>query len=104
MQPQWADEPLAVACGGSHSAVVTSAGDVFAWGRDEGEGRLGLGFDLVEGCQPTPAKVEHLPVPVRDVSCGGFFTMALTKEGQLWAWGGMYLPHLYPSTASYNVW
>jgi alpha-tubulin suppressor-like RCC1 family protein len=23
------------------------------------------------------------------VNCGGFFTMALTLEGQLWSWGGM---------------
>lgn len=35
-----------------------------------------------------PSKVKALPVPVAAVSCGGFFTMALTKEGQLWNWGG----------------
>lgn len=27
-------------------------------------------------------------MPVVAVSCGGFFTMTLTEEGQLWNWGG----------------
>lgn len=35
-----------------------------------------------------PSKVRALPVPVAAVSCGGFFTMALSEEGQLWNWGG----------------
>lgn len=35
-----------------------------------------------------PSKVKELPVPVAAVSCGGFFTMALTEEGQIWNWGG----------------
>jgi len=25
---------------------------------------------------------------VSSVSCGGFFTTALTKDGQVWNWGG----------------
>lgn len=29
-------------------------------------------------------------MPVAAVSCGGFFTMVLTEEGQLWNWGGKY--------------
>lgn len=66
-------------------------GELYTWGRDEGDGRLGLG----PGRGPSeasglsiPSKVKALPVPVAAVSCGGFFTMALTKEGQLWNWGG----------------
>lgn len=38
-----------------------------------------------------PSKVKALPVPVAAVSCGGFFTMVLTEEGQLWNWGGTHV-------------
>lgn len=34
-----------------------------------------------------PSKVKALPVPAAAVSCGGFFTMVLTEEGELWNWG-----------------
>lgn len=35
-----------------------------------------------------PSKVKALPVPAAAVSCGGFFTMVLTEDGELWNWGG----------------
>lgn len=63
------------------------------WGREEGDGRLGLGPGRGPnegGGLSVPSKVKALTVPVASVSCGGFFTMALTKEGQLWNWGGKY--------------
>ncbi|KAK9099091.1 hypothetical protein Syun_026136 [Stephania yunnanensis] len=28
---------------------------------------------------------------VAAVSCGGFFTMAITEDGKLWNWGGQWL-------------
>lgn len=61
------------------------------WGREEGDGRLGLGPGRGPnegGGLSVPSKVKALTVPVASVSCGGFFTMALTHEGQLWNWGG----------------
>ncbi|KAL6995201.1 RCC1 domain-containing protein rug3, mitochondrial [Sarracenia purpurea var. burkii] len=64
--------------------------ELYTWGRDEGDGRLGLGPGRgpnEAGGLSIPSKVKSLPVPVAAVSCGGFFTMALTKEGQLWNWG-----------------
>ncbi|CAA6669861.1 unnamed protein product [Spirodela intermedia] len=64
--------------------------ELFTWGRDEGEGRLGLGpggGPGEAGSFSTPSKVGALPVPVAAVSCGGFFTMALSSEGKLWSWG-----------------
>ncbi|KAH7438410.1 hypothetical protein KP509_04G013900 [Ceratopteris richardii] len=78
-----------VAGGGSHSAAITSSGDLYTWGRDEGDGRLGHGEDLVtdEGAVNVPLRV-LMPEPVLSVSCGGFFTMALTSEGRVWSWGG----------------
>jgi alpha-tubulin suppressor-like RCC1 family protein len=40
------------------------------------------------GSLSVPSKVNALPVPVAAVACGGFFTLALTSDGQLWSWGG----------------
>lgn len=65
-------------------------GDLYTWGRDEGDGRLGHGDDLLtdEGAVNVPLQVLLMPEPVVSVSCGGFFTMALTAEGKTWSWGG----------------
>ncbi|KAJ0087644.1 hypothetical protein Patl1_33114 [Pistacia atlantica] len=65
-------------------------GELYTWGQDEGDGRLGLGPGRGPnegGGLSIPSKVKALPVPVAAVSCGGFFTTVLTKEGQLWNWG-----------------
>ncbi|EFJ14847.1 hypothetical protein SELMODRAFT_423074 [Selaginella moellendorffii] len=66
-----------------------SSRELYTWGRDEGEGRLGHGNpDIMdEGALSRPTKVQALDVPIASVYCGGFFTMALTKSGQLWSWG-----------------
>jgi alpha-tubulin suppressor-like RCC1 family protein len=70
---------------------MLDVGELYIWGREEGEGRLGLGPgrgpDHAGGLS-IPCKVKELPFPVAAVSCGGFFTLALTEEGQLWNWGG----------------
>lgn len=70
---------------------MIGVGEVYTWGRDEGDGRLGLGGGGGPGeggALSIPSKVAALPVPISSVTCGGFFTMALTSEGQLWSWGG----------------
>ncbi|OVA07012.1 Regulator of chromosome condensation [Macleaya cordata] len=70
---------------------VLKPSDLYTWGRDEGDGRLGLGSGRGPnegGGLSIPSKVNALPVPMAAVSCGGFFTMGLTKQGQLWNWGG----------------
>lgn len=70
------------------------AGELYTWGRDEGDGRLGLGPNRGPnegGGLSIPSKVKALPMPVAAVSCGGFFTMVLTENGELWNWGGKVL-------------
>ncbi|CAN6457249.1 unnamed protein product [Victoria cruziana] len=90
LQYDWNGRISHLATSGTHTAAISEHGELFTWGRDEGEGRLGLGSGGApdEGALGTPTKVEALPVPVSAVACGGFFTMALTEDGQVWSWGG----------------
>ncbi|KAF6136622.1 hypothetical protein GIB67_016078 [Kingdonia uniflora] len=86
----WSGKICQIATSGTHTAAITDSGDLYMWGRDEGDGRLGLGPGRgpnEAGALSIPSKVKELPVPVASVSCGGFFTMALTQDGQLWNWG-----------------
>ncbi|KAI3853341.1 hypothetical protein MKX03_021895 [Papaver bracteatum] len=86
----WSGKICQIATSGAHTAAVSEFGDVYTWGRDEGDGRLGFGPGRGPnegGGLSIPSKVKGLSVPVAAVSCGGFFTTALTKEGQLWNWG-----------------
>ncbi|XP_058096201.1 RCC1 domain-containing protein RUG3, mitochondrial isoform X2 [Magnolia sinica] len=86
----WNGKISHLATSGTHTAAVADSGELYTWGRDEGDGRLGLGAGGgpdETGALGTPSRVHALPVPVVAVSCGGFFTMALTSEGKLWSWG-----------------
>ncbi|VVB17538.1 unnamed protein product [Arabis nemorensis] len=86
----WDCKISAIATSGTHTAAITESGDLYMWGREEGDGRLGLGPGRGPnegGGLSVPSKVKALKVPLASVSCGGFFTMALTQEGQLWNWG-----------------
>ncbi|MQL97247.1 hypothetical protein Taro_029942 [Colocasia esculenta] len=86
----WSTSISQFSTSGAHTAAVSESGELYTWGRDEGEGRLGLGpggGPGEGGSLGTPSKVNALPVPVAAVTCGGFFTIAVTTEGQLWSWG-----------------
>ncbi|KAM7498714.1 hypothetical protein LguiA_023128 [Lonicera macranthoides] len=90
VEGSWDGEIRHIATSGTHTAAITESGELYTWGREEGDGRLGLGPgrgpDQAGGLS-IPCKVKALPVPVAAVSCGGFFTMALTEEGQIWNCG-----------------
>ncbi|XP_028550707.1 RCC1 domain-containing protein RUG3, mitochondrial isoform X2 [Dendrobium catenatum] len=90
VESTWMGKISQIATSGAHTAVITDSGELYTWGRDQGDGRLGLGSGGGPGeggSFATPSRVNALPVPVAAVSCGGFFTMALTADGQLWSWG-----------------
>ncbi|KAE8696895.1 auxin-induced protein 5NG4-like [Hibiscus syriacus] len=90
VESNWSGTIRHIATSGTHTAAVTETGDLYAWGRDEGDGRLGLGpcrGPNEGGGLSIPSKVKELSTPIAAVSCGGFFTMALTEDGQLWNWG-----------------
>ncbi|XP_057543736.1 RCC1 domain-containing protein RUG3, mitochondrial isoform X2 [Amaranthus tricolor] len=90
VEGSWQEKIKHIATSGTHTAAITESGELYTWGREEGDGRLGLGPgrgpDQTGGLS-VPCKVKALPVPVASVACGGFFTMVLTEEGKLWTWG-----------------
>lgn len=74
---------LTVAAGGSHSMAIGTDGALYGWGAN-GSGQVGnnAGTGTVTG----PAQVSEY----KDwtlVSAGGLHTLAVRKNGTLWAWG-----------------
>ncbi|KAK4294466.1 hypothetical protein Pmani_032901 [Petrolisthes manimaculis] len=75
-----------IACGSSHSAAITSCGELYCWGLGE-YGRLGLG-DTSTQLRPKLVK-SLLGQRVIQVACGSrdAQTLALTSEGMVYSWG-----------------
>ena len=75
-----------ISCGSSHSAAITSSGELFTWGCGE-YGRLGHGDNVT---QWRPKQVKHLSDHrVVQVACGSrdAQTLALTDDGMVFSWG-----------------
>lgn len=75
-----------IACGSSHSAAITSSGELYTWGLGE-YGRLGHGDNVT---QLKPKQVKTLiGVRVVQVACGSrdAQTLALSDEGFVYSWG-----------------
>ena len=76
---------LAMAGGDRHSLALLGNGTVWAWG-DNSDGQLGI--DSSGEIEPFP-----LPVAVHDltkvtaIAAGGNFSLALTKDGDVYTWG-----------------
>ncbi len=82
-----ADDPVVtIAAGYQHSLAATRSGRVYAWG-DNTSGQLGNGS--VQGNRG-PVMVEGLPGsdPVVAVAAGYVHSVALTRSGRVFAWGG----------------
>jgi len=77
---------VAVAAGYSHSLALTRDGEVYAWGADT-FGQLGDGGVNDSG---VPVIVRGLPPrdPVVALAGGHNDSLALTRSGQIYAWGG----------------
>ncbi|KAI9910319.1 hypothetical protein PsorP6_010557 [Peronosclerospora sorghi] len=84
--PWDAPRVMDVACGYTHTLVLTGRGDVYAWGLGE-YGQLGTG----DVYQPRPTKVEGLGLcpsdPLARVYCGAFHSIATTENHAMFAWG-----------------
>ena len=64
--------------------AITKPAFVYTWG-DGKEGLLGHGDTR---SQDVPRRIESLrEVEVTSVVCGGLHTLALTKQGHIYAWG-----------------
>jgi alpha-tubulin suppressor-like RCC1 family protein len=76
---------IGVAAASDHTLVLTASGKVYGWGQNA-EGPLGLGntYDQCEG----PAPVESLAsVTVTQIATGYGFSVAVTKDGDLYCSG-----------------
>src|SRR5207302_831082 len=84
----------AISAGHDHTAAPTRRGSVLAWGGNSA-GQLGDGS---ENAYVTPVAVDTSGAlsgkTVIAISAGGSHTMALTSNGQLFAWGGSYYGQL----------
>lgn len=80
-----------VSCADYYTCAVDSEGKIYSWGWGgstmKGAGGLGHAGGQDE---PTPRLLRTLTdqgVPVEAVECGEFHTVALTTDGEVWAWG-----------------
>lgn len=75
----------AVACGSHHSMVLTSDGEVYAWGYNN-SGQVGSGSTAN---QPTPRRVTSClqSKVVVDIACGQMSSMAAVDTGEVYGWG-----------------
>jgi len=77
-----------VACGDSHTMVVTGDGSVFSFGRNQ-NGQLGLG-SKIDSMLPTQI-MDLKDHQVESIACGAEHTVACTSKGKTFAWGwGLY--------------
>ncbi|XP_071085052.1 RCC1 and BTB domain-containing protein 1-like isoform X1 [Haliotis cracherodii] len=70
---------------GPHVLAVTENGDVFSWGHN-GYCQLGNGGSN-QGFQPAIVNTNLQGKKVFHVACGSHHSMALTHEGEIYAWG-----------------
>ncbi|GMF26624.1 unnamed protein product [Phytophthora lilii] len=77
-----------VACGYTHTVVMTASGELYSWGLGE-YGQLGTG----DVYQPLPARVQLppdalcAPDQLVRVYCGAFHSIATTEKRVMFAWG-----------------
>lgn len=80
-----AKKAVEVACGFSHSMVLTSDGEVYSWGSNNC-GQVGSGSTTT---QATPRRVIHglENRMIVTISCGQVFSVAVTDNGEVFGWG-----------------
>lgn len=73
-----------IAVGKEHAMALSEGGRVFAWGKNE-FGQLGTG-DEENRALPVYTELPY-ETYISQVACGGNYTMAMEKRGNLWSWG-----------------
>lgn len=96
-------EVLFVAAGSEYSLAVTGGGALWAWGENT-HGELGLGHTRASRL---PAQVlapaDFCAAPVVMAACGGGQSLAVTRDGVLWAWGQAFSRRVASSSAPVRV-
>jgi len=75
-----------IRCGYNHTICLTTDGVVYTWGYGK-DGSLGHG--TTENCE-IPKEVDYFKnnnIKIDQIECGDYFTLALTDDGKLYAWG-----------------
>ncbi|XP_023035510.2 probable E3 ubiquitin-protein ligase HERC4 [Drosophila willistoni] len=76
-------EVSAIACGSSHSLVLTKSGVVMSWGVNDC-GQLG---QTTNSRVPTMVKVPDKKPLFVQIACGNEHSLALTNDGTIYSWG-----------------
>ncbi|BDU39715.1 RCC1 domain-containing protein [Vibrio nigripulchritudo] len=87
------------AAGKDHAAALFYDGSVMAWGQNF-SGQLGIGSDE-DTHTPTPVKTDG--VKMRSISASGNFTLAVSKQRDLYSWGQDLLGSLGTGPSDTNV-
>eukprot|EP00656_Telonema_subtile_P053531 TRINITY_DN7783_c0_g2_i4.p1 TRINITY_DN7783_c0_g2~~TRINITY_DN7783_c0_g2_i4.p1 ORF type:complete len:2135 (-),score=453.89 TRINITY_DN7783_c0_g2_i4:112-6516(-) len=98
--------PTVLDCGSRHTAVLTTAGDLYVWG-DNTRGQLGIGMpgetpDDHDILKEPPPKFSPTAVRCKElggyrclsVACGAEFTCVVTDTNSLFTWGDNYYGQL----------
>jgi alpha-tubulin suppressor-like RCC1 family protein len=83
--PSLLGETIVSAAMSSHSAFVTASGRLFTCGRNA-EGQCGHG-DVTTRLVPRSVVALH-QIAVTTVACGASHSLASTRSGEVWSWGG----------------
>ena len=90
-------------CSGlSHTITLADNGAVYAFGRNNC-GQLGIGNHTYYTSISTPTHIPNLP-KIKEVACGGWFTVCVDEEGGMWSFGYNYFGQLgLGNTTDYNT-
>jgi len=74
-----------VAAGDEHSMALSVFGEVWTWGGSS-FGQLGHG-SIMDEDEPKLVEGNEFPLDIRSIFAGHTFSMAVTKNGDVWNWG-----------------